>query len=328
MATAMPSTVDRPARGRDPGDSATVEGESMRDRFYLEASALLAEDPRVAIVLADIGTGALADAARRHPDRVLNVGIREQLLIGAAAGLAMAGLRPIVHSYTPFLIERPFEQLKLDLGHNDLGAVLVSVGASADASIEGRTHQAPEDVRLVASLPGWRIDVPGHPEEVAALLRAAVASNGRVYIRLATHTNRAPVDEVLASPSSGHMTVVRRGGGATIIAVGPTLDPVLDAVADLDVTVLYAATIRPFDGSTLRAMLTAPEVVLVEPYLAGTSADVVTERLRARPHRLLALGVPLGEWRRYGTPDDHRAAHGLDAAGIRASIRAFLDGYE
>ena len=81
-------------------------------------------------------------------------------------------MRPVVHTYAPFLVERPYEQLKLDLGHNDLGAVLVSIGGSFDASASGRTHQAPEDVAIVAALPGWTIEVPGHADEVEPAFRA------------------------------------------------------------------------------------------------------------------------------------------------------------
>jgi transketolase len=104
------------------------------------------------------------------------------------------------------------------------------------------------------------------------------------------------------------------------------LDPVLEAVAGLDVTVLYANVLRPFDGTTLRAVLGSPEVVLVEPYLAGTSSRLVSDALSDVPHRLLALGVRSAELRRYGSPAQHIAAHGLDAAGIRASVDRFLAG--
>src|SRR4029079_16986374 len=88
---------------------------SMRSRFYSRAAQALEDDERVWVVLADIGAAELPS----HP-RVVNVGIREQLMIGVAAGLGLAGKRPIVHSYAPFLVERPWEQIKLDLGHNDV----------------------------------------------------------------------------------------------------------------------------------------------------------------------------------------------------------------
>jgi transketolase len=109
-----------------------------------------------------------------------------------------------------------------------------------------------------------------------------------------------------------------------VVAVGPLLDPVLDGLADLDVTVAYATTVRPFDADGLRSLAASGTVVLVEPYLAGTSAAAVSAALAARPHRLLSLGVGRDELRRYGTTADHARWHGLDAAGIRRSVREFL----
>jgi transketolase len=102
------------------------------------------------------------------------------------------------------------------------------------------------------------------------------------------------------------------------------LDPVLAAVEGLDVSVLYANTVRPFDGPALRSVLSRPDVVVVEPYLAGTSTRLVNEALSALPHRVLSLGVRRDELRRYGTPEQHIAAHGLDASGLRESITGFL----
>jgi len=286
---------------------------AMRERFYRLAAQALEDDPSVAMVFADIGVAEMP----RHP-RLFNVGIREQLMIGVAAGLALEGMRPVVHSYTPFLVERPYEQIKLDLGHQDLGAVLVSTGASYDASSSGRTHQAPEDVAALAALPGWTIEVPGHADELERAFRRALAHDGRVYIRLGVEANAAPVD-------ADGLVVLRRGsdGAPLVVAVGPTLEETLAATADLDATVAYLSTVRPFDRAGLAAALRGTDVVLVEPYLAGTSAAEVARALVGRPHRLLALGVEIPELRRYGTPAEHRAAQGLDAAGIRASLAAF-----
>ena len=296
--------------------------DTMRDRFAPVVSRLLDEDPRVAVVLAEIGADGFAEAGRRHPDRVINVGIREQLLIGAGAGLALTGLRPVLHTFASFLVERPFEQVKLDLGHQDAGAVLVSAAASFDWPAGGLTHMAPGDVALLDTLEGWTVHVPGHPDEAETLLRHAVAAgDDKVYVRLSTQAN-AHGTEV----DGTHWHTVREGRRGVVVAVGPMLDAVLEAVRERDVTVLYATTVRPVDTAALRAATgtAGTDVVLVEPYLAGTSTAAAARALADVPHRLLGLGVGRGELRRYGTVQEHLSAHGLDARSLRERIDAFL----
>ncbi|WP_037603519.1 transketolase family protein [Streptacidiphilus rugosus] len=294
----------------------------MRDRFISTATALLDEDPRLAVVLADISAAGFDSAAAAHPDRVLNVGIREQLLIGATGGLALTGMRPIAHTFASFLVERPFEQVKLDLGHQGVGAVLVSALGSYDWPAGGRTHMSPADVALLDTLPGWTVHVPGHADEADLLLRDAAAGDGLVYLRLSAQTNAS------ARPiTPGRFLTVRESAtGPVVVAVGPVLDEVLRAVAGLDATVLYAATVRPFDHAALRTALAgraSADVVLVEPYLAGTSTPFVSEALADRPHRVLGLGVSREELRHYGTMDEHIAAHGLDARSLRERISSW-----
>jgi transketolase len=298
--------------------------DTMRDRFAPVVSRLLDEDPRVAVVLAEIGKDGFAEARLRHSDRVINVGIREQLLIGAGAGLALTGLRPIVHTFASFLVERPFEQVKLDLGHQDVGAVLVSAAGSFDWPPGGYTHMAPGDVALLDTLDGWTVHVPGHPDEAETLLRhAVVAGDDKVYVRLSVQANLEgfPVD-------GERFLTVRQGRSGVVVAVGPTLDAVLTATEGLDVTVLYATTVRPFDSAALRrATETAgTDVVLVEPYLAGTSTAAANDALSDLPHRVLGLGVGRPELRRYGRIDEHVAAHGLDARSLRERVGGFVSG--
>ena len=296
--------------------------ETMRERFIATATELLDSDSRVAVVLADISAADFESAAARHRGRVVNVGIREQLLVGVTGGLALTGLRPIAYTFPSFLIERPFEQVKLDLSHQDARAILVSSGGSYDMSAEGRTHQAPGDVALMDTLDGWTIHVPGHPDEAERLLRHAAAGDDRVYLRLSSQSNPEP-----RPVRPGRFEVVRAGRRGTVIAVGPMLQPVLEAVADLDLTVLYAITVRPFDAMALRHAVSSSDssgVVLVEPYLAGTSSREVNEALLDVPHRVLGLGVGRAELRRYGTPAEHAAAHGLDAASLRERMSGFF----
>jgi len=296
--------------------------DTMRDRFAPLVTRLLDEDPRVVAVLAEIGADGFAEARRRHPDRVVNVGIREQLLVGAAAGMALTGLRPVVHTFASFLVERPFEQVKLDLGHQDAGAVLVSAAASFDWPAGGYTHMAPGDVALLDTLDGWTVHVPGHPDEAETLLRHAVAAgDDKVYVRLSLQSNARglPVD-------GERLHTVREGRAGVVVAVGPMLDAVLDATEGLDLTVLYAATVRPFDAAGLRRATESAgtDVVLVEPYLAGTSTAAANDALADVPHRVLGLGVGRAELRRYGRIDEHVRAHGLDARSLRERIGAFV----
>ncbi|MFF2697240.1 transketolase family protein [Streptomyces cyaneofuscatus] len=306
--------------------------DTMRDRFIAITSQLLAEEPRLAVVLADISADGFAPARRAHPDRVINVGIREQLLIGAGAGMALTGMRPIVHTFASFLVERPFEQVKLDFGHQGVGGILVSAGGSYDWPAGGFTHMAPGDVALLDTLEGWTVHVPGHPDEAEALLREAVDGDDRVYVRLSLQANRQarPVGRSTGSTGSTGATgfsVVREGRGGTVVAVGPMLDNVLAATEGLDVNVLYATTVRPFDGAGLRRAVGAgpsADVVIVEPYLAGTSTAAANEALTELPHRVLGLGVGRAELRRYGQMEEHLAAHGLDARGLRERITGFL----
>ena len=288
-----------------------------REQFARTAGDLVETDPSVALVYAEISGQFFGEVEARHPERVINVGIREQLLVSVGAGLALTGLRPIVHSFGSFLVERAFEQVKLGFGDQDVGGVLVGSGGSFDIASGGRTHQVPGDVALMDTLPGVHIHAPSTSTEVDTILRTTVAGDGLHYVRVVGQTNRS-------SYTGPGFHVVRRGAGATVIALGPVLDDVLEAVEGRDVTVLYASTVRPFDSLGLRAVLGTPDVVLVEPWLTGTSAHVVGEALRDLPHRLLALGVARDELRRYGTPTEHVAAQGLDAAGVRRSLDGFL----
>jgi transketolase len=296
---------------------------NMRETFVETISEALDEDPRLAVVLADISAASFDEAKRRHPDRVINVGIREQLLISTAGGLALAGMRPVAHTFAPFLIERPFEQIKLDIAHQGVGAVLVSYGGAFDMSGLGRTHQSAGDVALLDTLPGFDVHVPGHPAEVRRLLRDVLPGHRSVYLRLSGQENSEEMP-------TGTVQVLRRGSKGVVLAVGPVLDAVLAATEQADVTVLYTSTIRPFPAAALRntisghAVSSRADVLLVEPYLQGTSAHYVSEALADIPHRLRSVGVRReSELRMYGSPADHEAAHGLDAAGISTALKEF-----
>lgn len=164
--------------------------------------------------------------------------------------------------------------------------------------------------------------VPGTAREAAAAIRRAHANGRATYVRTALAENG---DERELAP--GGLTKVRTGSELTAVAVGPMLDRTLDALAGIDATVLYATTVLPLDAATLSAeSAPAPEVLVVEPFAAGTLAAQVTAALSHRPIRLASHGVPRRVFSRYGTIADHDRAHGLDPAGIRERARSLLAG--
>lgn len=295
--------------------------ETMRERFITVVGDLLDSDERTVVVLAVISHGLFADAGvtLRHQERIIDVGIREQTQLGVAGGLALEGFKPIVTGYAPFLVERAFEQIKLDFDHQGTCAVLASVGGSWDASGSGRTHQAPEDVAMVMSLRSWGIHVPGHPDEMETVLRRAHSRGERSYIRMSNDSNK----EGIPGAAGGVVGLEEgRPGAPTVLAVGPVADDVLDAADGLGFSVVYTATPYPIDAAALRLLTTGTDVMVVEPYLAGTSAHGVAEALSDRPIRLRSHGVVETDIRRYGSPSEHKRAHGLDVAGIRKFLTA------
>src|SRR6266700_197837 len=201
---------------------------SMREQMITTVSDLFAQDERLTLVLADISQDLFKDVFQRYPERAFNLGIMEQALISVSAGLALEGFIPVAHSITPFLVERPFEQLKDDFCYQRLGGNFISTGASYDYSTEGMTHHGPGDVQILRSLPGMQIVVPGNASEFDRLFREAYANGSPTYYRMSVSEN--PIEYPVRF---GKLEVIRRGNHATAIAIGPMLSCVQPAISSL-----------------------------------------------------------------------------------------------
>ena len=294
--------------------------EPMRRAACETAVELFVEDASLAIVLGEISTDLFEPAFAHAPERAVNVGIMEQAMVGVAAGFALEGFRPVVHTIAPFLTERAHEQVKLDFGYQRLDGLFVSTGASYDYSASGMTHHSPGDVVAMSTVPGMRVLVPGAAAEAASLTRDWHSRGGLTYMRTSAVEN-AQAHEL----ADGGLTPIRQGRDATVIAVGPMLDRVLAAVEDRDATVLYATTVFPLDRDALRAHAAAgTDVVLVEPMYEGTTTAQVAGAFTDRAVRLLSIGVPRAVVDGYGTVAEIDEALGLDASALEERIGSFL----
>src|SRR2546425_7030673 len=100
----------------------------MREQACATVTELLDEDDRIAVILGEISISLFGEALRRFPSRVINIGIMEQTMVGVAAGLAMGGFLPVVHTINPFLVGPPLEQVKLDFGYQPIGGRCLGAG--------------------------------------------------------------------------------------------------------------------------------------------------------------------------------------------------------
>ena len=293
----------------------------MRTQLARTATDLVERDPNVAVVLAEISVDRFERAIAIAPDRVINIGIMEQTLVGVAAGFAMEGFHTVAHTMAPFLVERPFEQVKLDFGYQGVGGTLASVGAPYDYGTEGGTHHSPGDVAVVLTVPNTDVLVPGCAAELDRLLRETYADGRLTYLRASVAQN-----DVAFDVSRGRLDVVRRGTGATVVVVGPLLSRTLAACEGLDVSVLYTASVAPFDAPGLAtAVGPDPSVIAVEPFYEGTLFPALARALRHVPSRFASVGVPRRFITSYGTVKEHDRELGMDVAGIRRRLIAALE---
>lgn len=295
---------------------------SMRKQFVKTVESQLARDKRLVLLLGDIGVFGFQKAFKEFSDRVYNIGILEPATVSLASGLAKTELIPIIHTIAPFLVERSFEQIKIDFGYQRLGGNFVSVGASYDYASLGCTHHCPGDVGVLQNIPGMEIVVPGTATEFDTLFQQAYANGHPTYYRLSERENLSsqPV-------KFGQANVLKKGSLATVVAVGPTLDYILPAVEDIDVGVIYYTTIAPFDYLTLRENLASSgKVLLVEPFYSGTLTREVSQAAWPKPVAVDSVGVPREFLTHYGSAKEHDKAIGFTSENIRSRLEALIHG--
>lgn len=265
----------------------------MRRQFAATLTELIESNPRLVLVLAGIGRYQFRLAFERYPDRCFDLGINEQAALGVAGGLAAGGMIPVVYGIAPFIVERAYEQLKLDLGLPGRPALIATVGASYEYSMEGPTHHCPADVSLVYNIPGFAIYVPGHSEEVDDLLHEWIKSPDLTYLRLSERSNMEP-----HAGFHSQLTFEKY-----VLAVGPILDTVTRAAEGLPVSVAYTNRVRP--GWEFPP---AADTLTVEPYFPV----------------LGGYGMYREFIRGYGTPEELDRLVRLDTESIRKRIQEML----
>jgi transketolase len=290
----------------------------MRKQFVKTIKDILYADEKTVLLLGDIGVFGFRDELKNIPTRAYNIGILEQSTIGIAAGMAKGGLVPFVHTIAPFIVERAFEQLKVDFGYQELNGNFISVGGSYDYAALGCTHHCPADISLMASIPNMEIVIPGTASELDSLIKQTYNSGNPTYTRISEtqHTETIPV-------KFGCANVIKQGKTATVVCFGPMLKQVMEATENMDVTLLYYSTILPFDSKTLLDNFNET-VIICEPFYEGSTNHLIDLALVGKAYRKFNIGVPRKFLTNYGHKEEHDSFLGLDSIGIKEKIQRCL----
>jgi transketolase len=286
----------------------------MRKQFTKSIQEILYSNEKTCLLLGDIGVFGFRNELKNIPSRAYNIGILEQATIGVAAGLAKTGLIPFVHTIAPFIVERALEQLKVDFGYQCLNGNFISVGASYDYASLGCTHHCPADISCMLSIPNMEIVCPGTSADFDKLLKVSYNNGNPTYFRLSEFEN---TDEF--EVSFGKANVVKKGSKATVVCYGNILQSVLNATKDLDVTILYYTTVRPFDAETL-VQNTNETIIICEPFYEGTTNYLITKALEGQKYKLYNIGIPRKFLTNYGTKKQHDANIEMDENGINKRV--------
>jgi transketolase len=281
-------------------------------KAFSETLVALAEvEPRIVAVANDsVGSSNLKDFKNRFPDRLVNVGIAEQNLIGVGAGLA--------------------KQVKVDLGYSRANVKLCGMSSGVAYGELGPTHHSIEDLAWTRAIANMTVIVPADPAETASALRAAATYEGPVFIRL----SRMPVPDI--SPAGyefkiGRAVTLQQGTDLTLIANGTMVCRALAAASLLEqdgirAAVINMSTVRPLDQDAVsQAAVRGPIVTIEEHTVMGGLGGAVAECVvQSRPVRMRLLGFP-GEFAPTGSPEFLFEHFGLTPAGIRQAAVALLE---
>ena len=285
------------------------------------------EDERIVVVNNDsVGSSNTGAFRKRFPDRLVNVGIAEQNLVGVGAGLANAGKIPFVCSASCFLTGRALEQIKADVAYSNTNVKLVGISSGMAYGALGPTHHSIEDFAWTRAIANLTVVAPADPEETRQAVRVAAHTTGPIFLRL----SRMGVPAIYGRDYQfeiGKASLLRDGSDLTLIANGVMVARAL-AAADLLLTadgirarVLNMATVRPLDRDAIvAAARDTGAIVTVEEHtvfggLGGAVAEVVVQTV---PVPMRILGVP-GVFAPTGGAEWLLEHFGLTAAGIRAA---------
>lgn len=300
-------------------------------RVFNETMLELAEkDPRIHLVLADIGYGEIEPFAKKFSDRYFNCGVMEQNMTGVACGIAMEGNIAITYSIANFPTLRCLEQIRNDVCYHNANVKIVIIGGGVSYGPLGISHHSTEDIAILRALPNLLVVAPCDPQEAEAATYAMIEHDGPVYYRCG-YKGEKDIHHRPFHFELGKAITVEDGDDCTIIFAGPIgleAQKAVEAVREQGIhcRLISMHTIKPIDkDAILRAARETGRIITVEEHnLSGGLGSAVAEVLADEGClniRFKRMALPDVNVHEVGSQQWLRELYHLGAADIAEEIR-------
>ena len=277
------------------------------------------------------GSTKTAVFRKAFPERHINCGIAEQNMIGVAAGIAATGRVAFASSFAMFAAGRAYEQIRNSVGYPQLNVKIAATHGGISVGEDGATHQCNEDFALMRTIPGMVIMVPSDDVEAEAMVRAAYAHKGPVYMRFSRLATPVFNNPETYKFEIGKAITMREGKDVAIIAAGLPVASAMEAAEKLaaegiEARVIDMHTIKPLDEeAVLRAAKEIGKIVTIEEHsiiggLGSAVAEVLAEQC---PAKLKRVGI-YDRYTESGPAEALIHHYGLDGEGVYNAVKVFL----
>ena len=304
----------------------------MRRTFIETLLNLASTDPRILLLVGDLGYTVVEPFAERFPERFINMGVAEQNMVGVATGMAEAGYIPFLYSIVPFATLRPYEFIRNGPVNHRLPVRIVGVGGGFEYGTAGSTHYGLEDVGVFRLLPGMTVIVPADYEQASTALRHTWDYPGPIYYRLGKDdTNSVP--DLHGRFGIGKVQQIRHGSDIIIFSMGSISRDVLSAVDQLaekniSCSMAVLSCISPAPIEEIKKIISQyPAAVSVEAhYVPGGIGSLISEvvaeyGLRCQVH---CLGVKRAANGMTGSEKYMNHVHGISISAISKTVQEIL----
>tara|TARA_R110000744_G_scaffold39158_4_gene89213 strand:+ start:4453 stop:5328 length:876 start_codon:yes stop_codon:yes gene_type:complete len=289
----------------------------MRSKFADICLETVTTDEKAVVMIGDISHFLLRGVESKTPNRFFNIGICEQSMVSMASGMAIEGMRPIIHTIAPFIVERAYEQIKDDLGYQHTDVTIVVVGGTYDYADMGCTHHCYSDIALMRTIPNMEVYEPGTASEFKQLFTQTWANGNPKYFRLSAHSHN--IDTLNVTP--GKVNIIRESkNDKWVFVCGHLLSDVLELPRDYGI--IYISTLSHMSEEckdSINMLVNSDSIIysVENHFKIGGLGDFISDTFN---FNVIRIGLDRKFITSYGSYDDLRKEANMDKLSILRAI--------